>query len=389
MIKLLNLTLKDGIRITEKAEFNSEMNRIVIQVYDINIKINKNVTIYAYDENLIPYTFFHCSLIQNNFDDIFVVNNKEVKLIHIFGNYYSGAKLESDNFLSKHIQVNLTYDKRITEASIISQDIIYDANVKISIITEDDCFLINVISDIATNHQLLRKIFFNYYEMFILAFSSFPCINKILYCNGSEYIQELFPLASKYIDANKSRLNLPILFNMQIIEGNNIEKWMTFRKKADLSFDVFMVTCSADLYIELRLSLFLQCIEGICKSAFQMDGEYWEILHRLFIQDPNVSTVFSSDDIVVKSVCFKDSKTGEKKERQEETILYRAKKHRNYYSHFNIRKDVFQGSECIYALEKLMLGFRIKLCEELEIKYDQSRVDYIRDVIDKWKKKIE
>ena len=68
--------------------------------------------------------------------------------------------------------------------------------------------------------------------------------------------------------------------------------------------------------------------------------------------------------------------------------LYKAKNHRNYFSHLNIneRKKVFEKKQINYAYWKVILTFRLLLLEYLGITYEKNLLIEIIKNINEYKK---
>lgn len=205
----------------------------------------------------------------------------------------------------------------------------------------------------------------------------FPEIFRIEYEYNEGKVREFFAIANKYVDENRARLsvNSP-LFMITDITKDNLRAWEEIRDETALS--VFMVTCSCEMYIELRLALFLQCTEGIGRNIFQLQGEYWEILNDLFMESPCVRQLFSRDELA--EIPVDHGKAGCK----EAKILNQAKEHRHYFSHLAKNRSRLTATQCVYFFAKFSLGLRIRLCEKIGIDVDTQSVQDIVKRIDGW-----
>lgn len=365
MIKLKNLSLLSGEIIAESVDFDADQFKIYITGGTFKFT-NEEISLYASDKEGNSYTFFRCG---NSYDSGVV--------IYIYGNYYIGKNISSENFDTQKMKVTLNYSNATMQSSISNHQMKNVDGFDVHVIKNDENFAVEVKSIQSKDKTAFTNVFFMCFEMFLLMNGAFPEILKIEWKYGDDYVQEFAQFSEKYMDENKSRLsNVCPLFKVQNLTEKNIIDWMKIRKNKAL--DVFMVTCSCKMFIELRLSLLLQCSQGIGESIFNYKGEYWEVSNDLFLESPCVRQLFSRGELAEISVDHG------KKKGKEAVILNQAKKHRNYFSHLAEDQSELTATQCVYFFAKFSLGLRIRLCEKIGINVDTQSVQDIVKMIDGW-----
>lgn len=145
--------------------------------------------------------------------------------------------------------------------------------------------------------------------------------------------------------------------------------------------DIYLTIINSDTYREIKINMILQCIEGFYRCIYDKKKQlsYKQILEIVFLKNNYCKKVLSNLD---KRIVVINGKN-------ENIFLYKAKNHRNYFSHLNIneRKNMFEKMQINYAYWKIILVYRLLLLEYLDVKYDKKLLNEIIIDINNYKKK--
>lgn len=189
-------------------------------------------------------------------------------------------------------------------------------------------------------------------------------------------------IVDKYNHGVKNSISFSnfIMLDNNSLNKKIIQKYNIFKKETLILCDVYFTIINTDTYREIKLNMILQCIEGFYKSVYGKNKNYqfWEILENVFLKNTYCKSVLSRAD---KRKVIINNNT-------ERVFLYKAKNHRNYFSHLNIneRKKVFEKMQINYAYWKVILTFRLFLLEYLGITYEKDLLIEIVKNINEYKK---
>lgn len=160
-----------------------------------------------------------------------------------------------------------------------------------------------------------------------------------------------------------------------------IKKYENFVKETSILKDIYLTIINSDTYREIKINMTLQCIEGFYRCIYDKKRKlsYKQILEIVFLKNNYCKKVLSNLDKRIITI------NGE----NENIFLYKARNHRNYFSHLNIneRKNMFEKMQINYAYWKIILVYRLLLIQYLDVKYDKELLNEIIMDIDNYKKK--
>ncbi len=165
------------------------------------------------------------------------------------------------------------------------------------------------------------------------------------------------------------------------LNKNILKKYETFVKETSILKDIYLTIINSDTYREIKINMMLQCIEGFYRCIYDKKKQlsYKQILEIVFLKNNYCKKVLSNLDRRIVVINGKN----------ENIFLYKAKNHRNYFSHLNIneRKNMFEKMQINYAYWKIILVYRLLLLEYLNVKYDKKLLNEIIIDINNYKKK--
>ncbi len=173
----------------------------------------------------------------------------------------------------------------------------------------------------------------------------------------------------------QSKIIIPL--NNQFINSQIIKKWLELKGKTALLIDIYFSIINSDNYNEVKINMLIQCIEGFYKSCINDSLELWEILEKAFLKNKQTSFILSPTD-------KRKIKVGKRKEC---IFLYKAKNHRNYFSHLNNhkKKSLFEKKQMNYAFWKINLCFRALILDYMGLIIDKELNTHIIGEIEKFK----
>lgn len=347
-----------------KKTFNLQNGIISIPQQDIILE----------DENGINYFCCNCIFKMNlSFDTM----NTNIQTVHIDYICVNSDK-EIDDLFYKILEVK--FDKS-SKCNRYLSNFSFKLNKNIIIEIGGNYIKINSINEV--KYSYLWDNFIKIYELLYLYIGTFFEIDTISYIDvNSKVIGFISELPNKYNPQKKACIVEDHLvdINLNSINKSVIKNWKKLRKDTLQVIDVFMQTNNIDeLYLENRVCMLLQCMEGFYRCTHTDTKEFWEILDTNFSIKRETANILSTSDkrkIPVSN-------------RKEKIFLYKAKNHRNYFSHLNKkeRKSLFYGLQTPYAYWKINLCFRIILLNYLSVNYDKNRRNTIISIIDSFKKK--
>ncbi|STX81304.1 Uncharacterised protein [Legionella busanensis] len=213
------------------------------------------------------------------------------------------------------------------------------------------------------NIDTLRDNFLSLYEIKMLFLRYFPNIQKIEVSNtiDSHYDDELekkstqlyenFLVAySSYGDLKK---NCACLIDIATFNYDQIfPKWIPFKNNYDFPYRMYLYTTSTmEFLIDLRLALLSQVFEPLFKAF-------------LIREKPQ-----NFKEVIQETILLKGTSIF-KKQINEVTLIPmidKIKTNRNQLFHVEKKKNIPNGSECLYIFHKLNLLYRYCLLELLEV----------------------
>lgn len=326
------------------------------------------------DENGINYFCCNCIFgINLSFDTM----NTIIKTVHIDYICINSDK-KIDDLLYKTLEVKFAESSKCNR--YLSN---FSFKLNKSTIIEIGGNYIKINSANEVKYSYLWDNFIKIYELLYLYIGIFFEIDSISYIDiNSRVIMFICELPNKYKSQKKACIVEDSLVDINLNSINKIviKNWKKLRKDTLQVIDVFMQTNNIDeLYMENRVCMLLQCMEGFYRCTHNSKKEFWEILEEYFSKKRETSNILSSSDKRKIKVS----------NRSEKIFLYKAKNHRNYFSHLNKkeRKSLFYNLQTPYAYWKINLCFRIILLNYLNIKYDKNKRNTIINAVNLFKKK--
>ena len=249
--------------------------------------------------------------------------------------------------------------------------------------TQCHCQLILTISkDKKISAKKLSDLALTIYEILMIYFGVGMKIISRTFDLDNKKINFYTSVVDKYSYGVKNSISFSnfIMLDNNSLNKEIIQKYNNLKKETLILCDVYFTIINSDTYREIKLNMILQCIEGFYKSIYGKNKNYkfWEILENVFLINPYCKRVLSKTD----KRKFKINNNTER------VFLYKAKNHRNYFSHLNIneRKKVFEKMQINYAYWKVILTFRLLLLEYLGITYEKNLLIEIIKNINDYKK---
>ncbi len=225
----------------------------------------------------------------------------------------------------------------------------------------------------------LMDIAFIIYELIIMCCGTGMKFISRKYINNNNEILFYSSIVNKYSYANKSGMQSKIIIplNNQFINSQIIKKWLELKGKTALLIDIYFSIINSDNYNEVKINMLIQCIEGFYKSCINDSLELWEILEEAFLKNKQTSFILSPTD-------KRKIKVGKRKEC---IFLFKAKNHRNYFSHLNNqkKKNLFEKKQMNYAFWKINLCFRALILDYMGLIIDKELNTHIIGEIEKFK----
>ncbi len=216
----------------------------------------------------------------------------------------------------------------------------------------------------------LSSIAYNVYELLIIYLGEGIKIIKRMYCKDEECKELFCDIVEKYSFGIKNFVEFGnfIEIDQKSINKEILIKFEQFKEKTYLLNDVFLTITNSNMYKEIKINMMVQAIEGFYKSIIGK-AELHDILNYTFLNNKYYDKLLSKKD-------RKKVKVGNRKDM---VFLYKAKNHRNYFTHLNEneRKKVFNGLELNYAYWKIHLAYRLLIMKYLGIQYDVEAIDKI------------
>ncbi len=244
-----------------------------------------------------------------------------------------------------------------------------------------------IVSIIVTNKRNIKakklmNIAFVVYELLIMYCGTGMKFISRKYINNNNEILFHSSIVNKYSCVNKSRMQSKIIIQVDkhSINSQIIKKWLELKDKTSLLIDIYFSIINSDIYNEIKINMLVQCIEGFYKSCINDSLKLWEILEEVFLKNKNTGFILSRTD-----------KRKIKVEKRMECIfLYKAKNHRNYFSHLNKheKKNLFEKKQMNYAFWKINLCFRTIIIDYIGLTVDNKLKTQVIGEIEQFKKKF-
>lgn len=246
---------------------------------------------------------------------------------------------------------------------------------------EKECIMsIIVVSSRLMKTNKLSNIAYNIYELLIIYFGMGIEILKRIYYIDSNCKELLSTIVDKYgfgIKNSNSFGNF-VEINSKTLNKDVLIKFEEFKEKTYLLNDVYLTVTNLNMYKEIKINMMVQAIEGFYKST-NGKSELHDILYYAFMNNGSYNKLLSKRD-------KRNVKVGKRKEK---IFLYKAKNHRNYFSHLNEkeRKKVFSGMELNYAYWKIHLTYRLLIIKYLNVPINVVLLEEIISNINDYAKK--
>lgn len=318
-------------------------------IFGFNVDINGNFSIFC---NSIDYIISNTC---DNYNELkankFKINFKLPKCIRI-------------NYIDFNIEFN------------------YSKNIKVSLKkeyrTKEPCLLVlTILSHNQTSADNLSNLAYKIYELLMLYFGvGLEITSRKFYLN--DICMDFYSLiVDKYNYGVKNSVSFSnfVMVDKNSLNKDIIKKFILFEKETSLLNGIYLTIINSDIYREIKINMILQCIEGFYRCIYDKKKKltYKEILENVFLKNQYCKNILSSLDRRI--ICINGKK--------EYIFLYKAKNHRNYYSHLNIneRKNMFEKMQINYAYWKIIIAYRLLLLEYLGVKYDKDLLkEIIRDI---------
>ena len=247
---------------------------------------------------------------------------------------------------------------------------------------EKECIMsIIVASSRLMKTNKLSNIAYNIYELLIIYFGIGIEILKRIYYVDSDYKELLSTIVDKYgfeikdlnffgkfVEINSKTLNKDVLL-----------KFEEFKKKTYLLNDIYLTVTNLNMYKEIKINMMVQAIEGFYKSVINRKANLYDILYYAFMNNGYYNKLLSK----------RDKRNIKEEKRNKKIFLYKAKNHRNYFSHLNEneRKKFFSGMELNYAYWKIHLTYRLLIIKYLNVPINVVLLEIIVSNINDYAKK--
>lgn len=372
----VNWELSTKKRAIEKSEISYELVKKIFRVKEFKDIEESNLILSSKDNNyychncIFGFEVFPKFSIYSISIDYILSNSKDSLDRLKVKKYEMFIELPRD-IKQKHIDENIEfkYNKLVNVAltSIIKQK---------KYIT-----IIHINSNRLMCAETLSSIAYNIYELLIIYFGIGIKIQKMQYYGDNKNIQLFSDVVNKYYYGIKNYVKngMFVTVNKNSINKNIIDKFKEFRRKTYLLNDVYLTITNTDTYNEIKINMMIQCIEGFYKSITGKKDELYTILENVFLKNGFYDKILSKED-----------KRKVKVDNRKETIfLFKAKNHRNYFSHLNEnkRKTLFSGFQLNYAFWKIVITYRLILIKYLGVPYNEKLLDKIISDINEYKKK--
>lgn len=298
----------------------------------------------------------------------------------------SNSKVSLSNLKIKKYEMHIELPKDIKK-QYIDENIEFKyskfVNVELTqVVKQRKCIvIIGIHSNRLMCAETLSSIAYNIYELLIIYFGIGIKILKIQYYEESKNIQLFSNIADKYYYGirNYATDGIFVAVNKDSINKGIVNRFETFKRKTYLLNDVYLTITNTDTYKEIKINMMIQCIEGFYKSITGKKDKLHIILENVFLRNGFYNRILSKED----------KRKVQADDRKETIFLFKAKNHRNYFSHLNEnkRKILFNGFQLNYAYWKIVTTYRLILIKYLGTPYDEKALDKIISDINEYKKK--
>ena len=304
-------------------------------IFGFNLDMNGNFSIFC---NSIDY------IISNTCD-----NYKELKATKFQINFELPRCIRN-NYIEFNTEFNYSRNTRVS--------------LKKEYRTKKPCLLILTIS---SQNQLsansLSNLAYKVYELLMLYFGvGLEITSRKFYLNDLS-MDFYSSIVDKYSYGVKNSVSFSnfVMIDKNSLNKNIIKKYILFEKETSLLNSIYLTIINSDIYREIKLNMILQCIEGFYRCIYDKKAKltYKQILESVFIKNQYCKKILSNLDKRIITINGTN----------ENIFLYKARNHRNYFSHLNInkRKNMFEKMQINYAYWKIVLVYRLLLLEYLGI----------------------
>lgn len=343
----------------------------------------KDLNLILYSDNIFYYcnncifgfnidNYGNISIFCNNIDYIITntISNYDDLKVNKYVIEFELPSCIRDNYIA--FDTNFKYSKSIS----ISLKKEYKFNTPCSLILTIS--ITNLV-----NPNKLSNLAYKIYELLMIYFGVGLKISNRTYFQNDISLNFYASIVDKYSYGVKNSVSISnlVMIDNKSLNKELIQKYIVFDKETLLLNGIYLTTINIDTYREIKINMMIQCIEGFYKSIYGKNKDYklWQILEEVFLKNLYCKKILSNLD---KRKIIIDGK-------EERIFLYKAKNHRNYFSHLNIneRKQVFEKNQINYAYWKIILAYRLLILQYLNVKYDKNLLDKIIKDINNYKKK--
>lgn len=371
-------TLNLEKRIIQESDISYSLVKKIFKIKDIRDIKEANLVLYSSDNK--EYYCYNCIFGFKICPDFSIYT---VSIDYILSN----SNTSLDTLKVKEYEMILELPKEIN-LSYIDEKIGFKYNKFIEILIKREykektkIITLNIISSKLMYARNLSNIGYNIYELFIIYFGiGIKIISRGYYQYDSNYIEELSNIANKYYCGieNNVKSGIFIKINKKSINRDVLKKFEDFKRKTYLLNDVYLTITNTDTYKEIKINMMIQCIEGFYRSITGSKEELYVILENVFLKNNFYNKILSN----------KDKRRIKVDSRNETIFLFKAKNHRNYFSHLNEnkRKILFNDLQLNYAYWKIVIAYRLMLIKYLNVQYDKELLDKIIFDINEYKEK--
>lgn len=249
--------------------------------------------------------------------------------------------------------------------------------------TKLPCLLkLTIVSKHEVSADRLSDLAYKIYELLMIYFGVGLNITSRIFLTDNKKMYFYSSIVDKYSYGVKNSVSFSnfVMIDKNSLNKDTIKKYETFVKETSILKDIYLTIINNDTYREIKINMLLQCIEGFYRCIYDKKRclTYKQILENVFLKNKYCKGVLSRLDKRIVSINGKN----------ENIFLYKAKNHRNYFSHLNIneRKNMFEKKQINYAYWKIILVYRLLLLEYLDVKYDKELLNKIIMDINTYKK---
>ena len=372
----VNWELNTKKRTIEKSEISYELVKKIFRVKEFKDIGESNLILSSKDNN---YYCYNCIFGFEIFPKLSIYS---ISTDYILSN----SKVSLDNLKVKKYEMFIELPRDIKQ-QYIDENIKFKynkfVNVALTKVIKQKKYvlIIQINSNKLMYAETLSNIAYTIYELLIIYFGIGIKIQKMQYYEDDKAIQLFSNVVNKYHYgiSNYVKNGIFVTVNKNSINKNIIDKYKEFRRKTYLLNDVYLTVTNADTYKEIKINMMIQCIEGFYKSITGKKDELHIILENVFLKNGFYNKILSKED--KRKVKVDD--------RKETIFLFKAKNHRNYFSHLNEnkRKILFNGFQLNYAYWKIVITYRLILIKYLGVPYNEELLDKIISEINEYKKK--